>query len=92
MQAEIMKVTGMSCGGCTSTVTRALKAVNGVAAVEVSLATGEATVRYDEKIIGPGQLKSAVESAGYGVRLTGAVNAPKSKGCCCSGKNAGAPA
>ena len=30
MQTEILKVTGMTCGGCTSTVTHALKAMPGV--------------------------------------------------------------
>jgi len=89
MQTEHLKVTGMSCGGCTNTVTRALKAVNGVADANVSLATGEATVQYDEKRTAPGQLKSAIEAAGYGVSTTGAA-APRSKGCCCGSKNASA--
>jgi copper chaperone CopZ len=30
MQTEQLKVTGMTCGGCTSSVGHALKAVNGV--------------------------------------------------------------
>jgi len=30
MQTELLKVTGKTCGGCTSTVTQALKAVTGM--------------------------------------------------------------
>jgi len=67
MQTEVLKVTGMTCGGCTSSVTRALKAVAGVNDVKVSLSPGEATVQYDERLTSPDQLKSAVKVAGYGV-------------------------
>jgi copper chaperone CopZ len=48
VQTELLKVTGMTCGGCTGNVTRALKAVNGVGDVKVSLAAGEASVEYDD--------------------------------------------
>jgi len=43
-------------------------------------------VQYDERLASPGQLKSAVEAAGYGVRMMDASNAPPSKGCCCGSK------
>lgn len=48
MQTEILKVTGMSCGGCVSTVEGALSAVPGVNSAKVSLATREATVQFSE--------------------------------------------
>lgn len=84
MQTEHMNVTGMTCGGCTSSVTRALKAIAGVGDVEVSLSTGEATVQYDEQRTSPGQLKSAVEGAGYGVDATKSAQNSQDKGGCCS--------
>jgi len=84
MQTELLKVTGMTCGGCTSNVTRALKMINGVGDVDVSLAAGEATVQYDERLTSPDQLKSAVKGAGYGVDMTNAASSLKSKGGCCS--------
>jgi copper chaperone CopZ len=84
MQTEHLKVTGMTCGGCVSNVTHALKSVTGVGDVEVSLSAGEATVQYDELLTSPGQLKSAVTGAGYGVNTTGAAGKRQSKGCCCS--------
>jgi len=79
MQTEQLKVTGMTCGGCTSKVTQALKVINGVSTVEVSLAEGAAKVKFDEHLTSPGQLKSAVEKAGYGV---GEVPVQGKDGCC----------
>jgi copper chaperone CopZ len=64
MQTELLEVAGMTCGGCISNATHALKAVSAVSDVEVSLAAGEATVQYDERLTSPEQLKSAVKGAG----------------------------
>ena len=85
MQTEQLKVTGMTCGGCTSKVTRALQAIEGVDDVKVSLAAGEATVQYDERLTSPDQLKSAVKSAGYGVDVTNSAPSQKAKGGGCCG-------
>lgn len=82
MQTEQLKVTGMTCGGCSSKVTNALKAVNGVDDVKVSLATGQATVQYNEKFTSPEQLKSAVTAAGYGVDASNGPQPTQGKGCC----------
>ena len=67
MQTEILKVTGMTCGGCTSAVTRALVAVDGVHNVNVSLAGGEVKVDFDENMTSTEKLIAAVQEAGYGV-------------------------
>ena len=83
MKTELLKVTGMTCGGCVSTVTNALKAVSGVGDVKVSLSAGEATVQFDERLASPDQLKSAVKDAGYGVDLAHAMHSHPSKGNCC---------
>lgn len=83
MQTELMKVTGMTCGGCTSKVEHALKTVPGVNNVKVSLSAGEAAVQYDERLTSPDRLKSAVEGAGYDVGVT-AAKGHKAKGGCCT--------
>ena len=83
MQTEQIQVTGMTCGGCTSNVTRALKAIPGVGDVNVSLAAGEATVQYDERRASPEQLKSAVKGAGYGVDVAKGAKSRHAKGGCC---------
>jgi copper chaperone len=82
MQTETMNVTGMTCGGCVSKVTQALKAVPGVGHVDVSL-PGRASVDFDENLTSREGLQSAVKDAGYGV--AGGEDATKSrtKGGCC---------
>lgn len=83
MQTEVLEVTGMTCGGCTRNVIKALKGVNGVSDVDVSFAAGEATVKFDERLTSPGQLQSAVQRAGYGVGGGNATQSQKGKGGCC---------
>lgn len=83
MQTERLKVTGMSCGGCTSKVTQALEAITGVGDVNVSLTSGEATVQYDERRTSPDKLTVAVKGAGYGVDGADTVQKSQRKGCCC---------
>ena len=82
MQTEVLKVTGMTCGGCISNVTQALR-VPGVGDVQVSLSAGEATVHYDERLISPDQLKSAVKGAGYGVDTLNTAQMGQGKSGCC---------
>ncbi|WP_330109687.1 heavy-metal-associated domain-containing protein [Methylophaga thalassica] len=84
MQTERLKVTGMTCSGCTSKVSQALNGINGVSDVDVSLAAGEATVKFDEWLTSPDQLKSTIESVGYGVDEANATLSHKGKGGCCS--------
>ncbi len=83
MQTEHLKVTGMTCGGCASTVTRALNTIAGVSDVAVSVAAGKATVQYDERLTSPDQLKSAVINAGYDVDLSKSTAGVQPKGGCC---------
>jgi copper chaperone len=78
MQTEHLTVTGMTCGGCTNKVSRALNAISGVDHVKVSLASGDATVRFNERLTSVDQLKSAVTNAGYGVDGT----MQSKRGCC----------
>ena len=55
----------MTCGGCVASVTRALKAVPGVQDVEVTLTPARALVTFDESQVDEGQLKTAIEDAGF---------------------------
>jgi copper chaperone CopZ len=69
-----MAVTGMICGGCPIKLSRALKEVTGVEDVQISLASGEVTVRYDERRVTPPRLKDIVTSTGFGVDGIAATN------------------
>jgi len=83
MQTEHLTVNGMSCGGCVTRVTDALTAIPGVGGVHVALSTGKVDVTYDERLVQPAQMTSAVEKAGYSVGATQAEETAKSKGCRC---------
>lgn len=65
MRTETLKVAGMTCGGCVSSVTNALKAVDGVSAVAVSLQAGEARVEFNENATSPERLRAAIQQAGF---------------------------
>lgn len=82
MKIEHLTVSGMSCGGCVTRVTEALTAIPGVGGVEVALSTGSVDVSYDERLVQPIQMTSALERAGYPVGAIQIDAAPKSKGCC----------
>lgn len=82
MRTETLKVDGMTCGGCVNAVTKALKAVDGVRAVAVSLKPGEARIEFDESTTSPEHLRAIVQQAGYEVDVTGGKR--QAKGGCCS--------
>jgi copper chaperone CopZ len=67
MENATLNVTGMTCQGCVTSVTRVLKAVPGVADVVVSLQPGTAKVAYDAARTSLPVLKAAIEDAGYDV-------------------------
>lgn len=65
METAVLKVDGMTCGGCVSSVTRVLKALPGVVDVQVSLEKGEARVDFDPAAVSIAQFKGAINDAGY---------------------------
>lgn len=83
MQTEVVSVSGMTCGGCVSKVTKTLKAINGVSDVNVSLAGGEVRVQFDANLTSSAHLKSAVTGAGYGVDDAKSAQPRCGKGGCC---------
>ncbi|MEO6280669.1 heavy-metal-associated domain-containing protein [Roseateles sp.] len=79
------RVDDMTCGHCASTITKALRAVDTGAEVEVDL--GQHLVRVESSKADPRKLSAAITGAGYtpvSVDLQSvAASAPKSGGCCC---------
>lgn len=65
METTVIKVAGMSCGGCVKSVTNVLQALPGVAKAEVSLEKGEARVDYEAGRVGIDDMKRAVVDAGF---------------------------
>ncbi len=58
-------IQGMVCTVCAGKVKRALRALDGVQEVEVSLERREARVRYGEGKVSPEQLVAAISELGY---------------------------
>ena len=63
MQQLKMTIDGMSCGGCVSTVEKALRALPGIRVDAVKV--GSATVSYDATRTTPAAIAQAVTNAGY---------------------------
>lgn len=62
----VIRIDGMTCGGCAKSVEKALGAVNGVKSVKVDLDAKTATVAASDTVT-VGALNDAVEDAGYDV-------------------------
>lgn len=60
-----IRIKGMTCTSCSSTVESALQALPGVQRAQVALATEEAEVHYDSKILTYSQIMEAVENTGF---------------------------
>nr|DAD18892.1 TPA_asm: hypothetical protein HUJ06_020355 [Nelumbo nucifera] len=58
-------IKGMTCTSCSRAVESALQGINGVQNAQVALATEEAEIRYDSKIVSHNQLLEAIEDAGF---------------------------
>jgi copper chaperone len=67
METITIGVNGMTCGGCVASVQRALKRVDGVEKVDVSLERRQATVEYAPDRVDAARLRSAIEGAGFEV-------------------------
>jgi copper chaperone CopZ len=74
MQTTMMRVGGLQCGGCVNKLSLAMNRVVGVEDVQISLASGEATVRYDEQQTSPAKLNEVVIGTGFGVDGIAATN------------------
>ena len=65
MQTHSFDISGMTCGGCTGSVQRALSQMEGVSHAEVTLRPGVATVVTDPARVTPAQIESAITRLGY---------------------------
>ena len=61
----------MGCAACVARVENTLKACKGVSGVNVSLASNSAQVDYDPAVVTPGEMKKAVQDAGYDMLVDG---------------------
>lgn len=75
-----LNVQNMTCGGCASTVTRAVKALDAGADVRVDLTSGTVKIEGHRDALA---YAKAVTTAGYPASAGGSPTvAPKRAGCC----------
>lgn len=67
METIEIEIEGMSCGGCTASVTRVLEAVAGVQSATVTLNPGKARIVFDATQTSRAVLANKIEEAGYDI-------------------------
>jgi len=65
METIVLKVSGMSCGGCVKSVTNVLQGLPGVSKAEVSLEKGEAKVDFESGKVTREAMAQAIADAGF---------------------------
>ncbi|KAL9532583.1 putative copper-transporting ATPase [Sphaerulina musiva] len=65
MTTTTLRVDGMTCGACTSSVESGLKDVEGVGSVSVSLVMERAVVTHDADKIGAEQIRDMIDDRGF---------------------------
>ena len=63
-----LKIGGMQCSFCVNSIRDALLHIDGISAVNVSLAHEEVLVRYDPERVTPERIRHTLTSLGYTVR------------------------
>lgn len=80
------EVNDMTCGHCVGTITKAVKAIDANAQVNIDLAKHR--VEIESTVVGSSQMEDAISAAGYTpLPATGAFPAERPSvargGCCC---------
>lgn len=60
-----IKVEGMKCAKCSSSVSKALKATEGVEDAQVSSDKGEAVIKYDDQKTNEAKLREVINGTGF---------------------------
>ncbi|MDV3293132.1 MAG: heavy-metal-associated domain-containing protein [Nitrososphaerales archaeon] len=58
-------MTNLDCSGCAGIITKSLKRIDGIRNVGINYITDKVYVSYDPTKVTPGQIKKAIEKAGY---------------------------
>ncbi|KAF9223974.1 copper P-type ATPase CtaA [Gyrodon lividus] len=65
-----LRVYGMTCSSCTSTVENGLREIPGINSVAVSLATETAKIGFESGVIGPREMVERIEEMGFDAILS----------------------
>ncbi|HEY9816475.1 MAG TPA: cation transporter [Candidatus Obscuribacterales bacterium] len=69
MENQLLKLRGMSCASCASSIEAAIRAVPGVEACSVNFGAEQAAVTYDSRQTNLTYIQAAVDEAGYTAQL-----------------------
>ncbi|KAG2132761.1 E1-E2 ATPase-domain-containing protein [Suillus clintonianus] len=65
-----LRIYGMTCGSCTSTVESGIRGTPGVTSVAVSLTTETAKIEFEPSLVGPRELVERIEDMGFDAILS----------------------
>ncbi|KAG6845510.1 hypothetical protein H0H87_008407 [Tephrocybe sp. NHM501043] len=65
-----LRIYGMTCSSCTSTIESGLSSVPGITSVGISLATETCTIDFDRAVIGPREMVERIEDMGFDAMLS----------------------
>ena len=60
-----IRVQGMTCGGCATSVENALKSTDGVEEARVNFKSGKAVIKYDDKKVTISRLREVINNTGF---------------------------
>jgi copper chaperone CopZ len=60
-----IRVAGMKCNQCSSSVAKALKATAGVQEAEVSFEKGQVVITYDDEKVSEAKLREVINGTGF---------------------------
>lgn len=72
MKSIKLKVTGMSCPGCVTSVRETLLSIKGIDAADIDIESNTATVKTTDDNVSGDELVSAVEKVGFKARVLAA--------------------
>ena len=62
-----IRIAGMKCNQCSSSVAKALKATAGVQEAEVSFEKGQVVITYDDEKVNEAKLREVINGTGFKV-------------------------
>ena len=66
-----IRVKGMTCGGCATSVEKALKSTEGVLEARVSFESSRAVIKYDDQKVTVAKLREVINNTGFFCEVEG---------------------
>jgi len=60
-----LKITGMTCGGCAKTISKALDKKDGIVSTDIEYPGDKTSVTYNPKVITLEEIHACIKKAGY---------------------------